>query len=57
MVLPLLYVYVPAPLGERVNDCPEQMLPLLTVSTGMAKTVNDLTANAEQPLVAVPTKE
>ena len=37
--LPLLYVYVLAPLGLIVNELPAQIVPLFTVSVGVVFTV------------------
>ena len=45
-----------APLGIMVNELPEQIVPLLTLITGVVFTVTELTAVFEltQPAVLVP---
>ena len=50
------YVYVEAPLGVMVKDCPVQITPELTVIVGVTVTVIVLTTptKSEQPDALVP---
>ena len=51
--LPLEYVYVSAPLGTMVNDCPAQTDPEFTKIVGKEFTVTVLIAVFVQPVSAV----
>ena len=53
------YVYVDAPLGDIVKDCPVQITPEFTVIVGVVFTVTLLTAvlTPIQPKALVPVTE
>ena len=53
------YVYVDAPLGDIVKDCPVQITPEFTVMVGVVFTVTLLTAVLApiQPKTLVPVTE
>ena len=59
MADPPEYVYVFAPEGTMVNDCPAQMLPLLTDTVGEIRTVTLEIAGAAlaQPFELYPVTE
>ena len=54
--LPPCMVYVFAPAGFIVNDCPAQIAPEFTVNVGLGFTVRFIIAEPIQP-AAVPVKE